>query len=81
MENEQGMPGRVKGANTIIFINKEDTPTASWRNVTYGRVVVSYIPEKKEPNRTRLTVGGCILHYPGDCGTPTVDLNTVNPLP
>ena len=39
--------------------------------------VVSYIPEKKGPNRTRLTVEGGIVHYPGYYGTPTVSLLTV----
>ena len=57
-----------------MFTNKEDIPKAYWRDVTYGRVVVSYIPEKKDPNRTRLTVGGDILHYTEDCRTPTFDL-------
>ena len=42
-----------------------------------GRVVVNYRPEKDDPYRTRLTVGGDRVNYPGDCGTPTVDLLTV----
>ena len=32
---------------------------------------------KDEPNRTRLTVGGDMINYPGDCATPTADLLTV----
>ena len=31
-------------------------------------------PQKAEPNRTRLTVGGDRINYPGDCGTPTADM-------
>ena len=38
----QGMPGRVEGTNTLFFIGKEDLTTARWRDVTYGRIVVSY---------------------------------------
>ena len=40
----------------------------------YVRVLVSYRTEEKDPNRTRLTVGGDIVHYTEDCRTPTVDL-------
>ena len=68
---------RVEGTNTIIFINKEDIQTAHWQDVTYHRVVVSYITEKMYPKRTSLTVGGDIVYYPGDRGTPTVALLTV----
>ena len=35
---------------------------------------MSYRPEKSNPYRTRLTVRGNLIAYPGDCGTPTVDL-------
>jgi len=54
----QGMPGQVEGTNTIFFIDKSDIHTARWRDVTYGRIVVNYRPEKDDPYRTRLTVGG-----------------------
>ena len=36
----QGMPDRVQGTNTIMFINREDIPTSQWENVTYRRAVV-----------------------------------------
>ena len=39
---------------------------------------MSYRPSKDDPNRTRLTVRGNNIVYPGDCGTPTVSLLTVN---
>ena len=38
---------------------------------------MNYRPEKGDPYRTRLTVGGNLIVYPGDCGTPIVDLLTV----
>ena len=72
----QWMSGWEEGTNTIMFIKKEDIPTACWWDVTYGIVLFSYRPENKDPNRTRLTVGGDRVHYPGDCRTPTVDLPT-----
>ena len=73
----QGMPGLADGTDTIFFIPKKDVPVDRWRDVTYGRIVVNYRTEKTDPYRTRLTVGGDCVNYPGDCGTPTVDLLTV----
>ena len=70
------MEGCVKGSNTIFFIPKEDLPAARWKDVTYGRIVVSYCPKKSDPNTVRLTVGGNCINYPDDCGTPTTDMLT-----
>ena len=72
----QGMPGRVEGTNTIYFINKNEIPQDRWKDVTYGRIVTAYRPEKSDPNRVRLTVGGDRINYTGDCGTPTADMLT-----
>ena len=71
------MEGRVKVTNTIFSISKEDLPAEICKDVTYGRIVVSYRPEKSDPNRVRLTVGGDRINYLGDCGTPTADMLTV----
>ena len=71
------MKGRVEGTATLFCINKKDIPAARWRDVTYGRIVVSFRPEKKDPNRVRLTVGGDRINYPDDVGTPTADMLTV----
>ena len=38
---------------------------------------MEYCPEKSDPYRTRLTVGGDRVNYPGDCGTPILRLTTV----
>ena len=73
----QGMPVRVKGTDMIFFINKADISTDIWKDVTYGRIVVSYRPEKYDSNRTHLIVGGNRVNYPGDCRTPTTDILTV----
>ena len=71
------MPVRVKVTNTIFFVNKVDIPADQWKDVTDSRIVVSYRPDKSYPNRTLVTVGGDILNYPGDYGTPTTYLLTV----
>jgi hypothetical protein len=72
----QGIPGTVKGTNTIVFIAHNDIPPQRRKDVTYGRIVANYRPEKEDPYRIRLTVGGNRITYPGDCGTPTADMLT-----
>ena len=72
------MEGRVKVTNTIFFISKEDLPAAIWKDVTYGRIAVSYLPKKSDPNRVRLAVGRNCINYPDNCVTPTADMLTVN---
>ena len=76
----QGIPGVINGTNTIFFINKTDVPAEQYKDSTYGHVVVNYCPEKGCPHCTRLTVGGNLIAYQGNCGTPTVDLLTVKML-
>jgi hypothetical protein len=61
----------------IVFIGQDDVPINQQKDITYGRVCVNYHPEKANPNCTHLTVGGNCITYPGDCGTPTVDMVTV----
>ena len=74
----QGMPGRVKGTNTIFFIPRHSVPKERTKDVTYGLITCLIRPEKiEEPNRTRLVAGGDRVHYPYDAGTPTADLLTV----
>eukprot|EP00804_Cyclotella_cryptica_P021394 CCRYP_021023-RA/>CCRYP_021023-RA protein AED:0.34 eAED:0.34 QI:0/0/0/1/0.5/0.33/3/0/346 len=73
----QGLPGIVKGTDTIAFIQRSHVPQDRWKDVTYGRIVANFRPEKEDPYRIRLTVGGNRINYPGDCGTPTADMITV----
>jgi hypothetical protein len=71
----QGVGTRMPtGTNTIFFIPKKAVPTD--RKVTYGRICVNIRPQKTEPHRTRLTVGGNLIEYPDDVSTPTADLTT-----
>jgi hypothetical protein len=73
----QGIPSVSKGTDTIVFIARDEIPFARLKNVTYGRVCVNYCPKKDDPNRMGLSVGGNRVNFPGDCGTPTVDMVTV----
>jgi hypothetical protein len=63
-----------EGTNTIFFIKRNQVPTD--RKVTYGRIVCTIRPQKKETHRTRLTVGGNLIDYPYDVSTPTAGITT-----
>jgi hypothetical protein len=58
--------------NTIQFIRRSDIPKG--RKVTYGSFVVDIKDRKEEKERTRLTVGGDQIEYPGDKSTRTAGL-------
>ena len=73
----QGIPGIVQGTDTIVFIHKNEVPSDRWKDVTYGRICANFRPEKEDPHRIRLTVGGNLINFPGDCGTPTAGMLTV----
>jgi hypothetical protein len=65
----QGVGNRMPaGTNTCFFISKSKVPHN--RKVTYGCIVASIRPQKKETHRTRLTVGGDLLDYPGATSHP-----------
>ncbi len=62
---------------TIFFINKTEIPKDRKGDKTYARIVCVFCDGKKDKYRTRITMGGNLVNYPGDCGTPTADLLTV----
>jgi hypothetical protein len=70
----QGISGVVKGTDTMFFVEYEDIPKERRKDVTYARICVNFRPEKEDPNRVRITVGGNRINYPFDCGTPTADM-------
>jgi hypothetical protein len=63
-----------KGTNTFFFIKKLDVPKG--RTYMYGRIVCNYCPQKNEPHRTWLRVGGYCIDYPWNKSMPTADLTT-----
>lgn len=67
----------IPGTDTIFFIQRHEIPEDRQGNVTYLRFVCDYRPQKSERNRTRVTVGGNLIDYPGDVSTRTADLTTV----
>jgi hypothetical protein len=70
----QGVRGRVQGTNTITVIHHHEMP--SDRQATYPRFICSERPQKQEKNRTRMTVGGNLINYPGDKSTKAAELET-----
>ena len=70
----------VKGTNKVFFIQKSEITKDRQKDVTYGRIVVSYRPQKLDTNRTRLTVGGYRIVCLYDVSTPTSNLPTIKML-
>ncbi len=73
--------GMVKEIHRLVdkrtamkFIPKQEVPHG--KTVTYSRIVAAYRPQKADPYRVRLTVGGNLLETKGDVGTRTADLVT-----
>jgi hypothetical protein len=69
---------RLYDTNTIRFIRGSDI--SKGRKVTYGSFVVDIKDHKEERERTRLTVGGGQIEYPGDKSTRTAGLTTTKNL-
>ena len=73
----QGYKGHTEGTNTINFMDIDQIrQIPKDRTITYARIVVDYRPQKQDPFRVRVTVGGNLLNVPGDLSTPTADLIT-----
>jgi hypothetical protein len=65
---------RLYNTDTIRFIRRSNIPKG--RKVTDGSFVVDIKEHKGEKERTRLTVGGDPIEYPGDKSTRTAGLTT-----
>ena len=83
--NELGRLAQVinndgSGTNTVTFIPFTDIPPENRSQITYGNIVVDYKEHKQEPYRTRITVGGDRIRYPGILSTPTAEITTVKTL-
>ena len=62
------------GTDTIFFIHKHEIPADRFKDVTYVSMVCQVRTEKDEPNCTRANMGGNLINFPDDVGTPTADL-------
>ena len=62
----------IPGTDTCFFIKKSQVP--KHKRATYGRICCNARLQKEEIYRTRLTVGGNLIDFPGNTSTPTADL-------
>lgn len=63
------------GTNTIKFLDHADIDNIPRdRTVTCARIVVNHRPQKEDPNRVRITVGGNLIDYPFELTTRTADM-------
>jgi hypothetical protein len=69
---------RSTANETIRFIRRSNIPKG--QKVTYCSFVVDIKDHKEEKERTRLTVGGDQIYYPGDKSTRTAGLTTAKNL-
>ena len=72
----QGMPGRIKETNTILFIKKSEAPQNRNRDVKYGALSVT-IERGKLSQVKRLTIGGDRINYSKHCGMSTAVILTI----
>jgi hypothetical protein len=65
---------RVAGTNTFFCIDYKDIPLHKRKEIYHTMVVCEVRPEKDNPNRTQITIGGNRICYPGNVGTNTASL-------
>ena len=71
----QGSKAQQKtGTDTVVFKHPKALP--SHKKATYARIVANYRPQKADPYRIRITVGGDKLEYAGETYTPNADITT-----
>jgi hypothetical protein len=68
---------RVAGTNTFFIIDYQAIPAHKRKEICHTMVVCEVRPEKDDPDRTRITIGGNRICYPGDVGTNTASLELV----
>eukprot|EP00804_Cyclotella_cryptica_P013268 CCRYP_007040-RA/>CCRYP_007040-RA protein AED:0.41 eAED:0.41 QI:0/0/0/1/1/1/2/0/513 len=67
----------IQGTDTFYVIDYDDIPFNRCSEITYSKVVCKVCPEKSDPDRTHITIGGNRICYPGDVGTKTAPLELV----
>ena len=61
---------RIERTDTFRVIRYNNIPLDRRKEIAYTNLVCEYREQKADPNRTRVTVGGNIIFYPGDVDTP-----------
>ena len=67
----------TKGHDAIhVLTHEQIRKIPKHKVITYARLVVDFRPQKKDPNRVRMTAGGNLIEYAGELTTRTADLTT-----
>ena len=67
----------MAGTETFKVIKYKDIPQDRRKEVCHTKVVCEVLPHKEDPDRTRITIGGNRIIYPGDVVTPTASLELI----
>ena len=67
--------GKLLGTETIRFIHVNNIPQGT--RITYAKIVCADRPEKENPIRVRLTIGGNLITYDGTTCTKAAEMPTV----
>jgi hypothetical protein len=68
---------QVAGTNTFCLIDYNNIPLHKRKEICHTMVVCKVCPKKDDPDRTRITIGGNRICYPGNVGTNTALLELV----
>jgi hypothetical protein len=68
---------QVAGTNTFFLIDYQDIMSHKRKEICHTTVVCKVCPEKDDPDRTRITIGGNRICYPGNVGTNTASLEPI----
>ena len=70
----KGIGKIIEGKNTFFVIKFEDIPKDILKEISNTSAFCEVRPCKKDPKRTRITICGTNVFYPGDVGTNTASL-------
>jgi hypothetical protein len=65
---------RVAGTNTFVCINYNNIPLHKRKEICHTMVVCEVQPEKDDPDRKQISIGGNRICYPGNVGINTASL-------
>jgi hypothetical protein len=71
----QGKEGVMVGTNTIFYLTHDEIRCIlKYCSVTYARIVINHRPQKDNPNKVCITVGGNLIDYPYDLTLRTANI-------
>lgn len=63
--------GNITSTNTVFFMTIDEIKIPKDQTGTNACIVASYRPQKEDPNRVQITVGGNLIEHPGEFTTCT----------